>query len=149
MTVNKWNAPDSVENVLTTTLNALADGANKITVTAISNDQAAELDMYGDLILVLAAQASARNTGAYVPVYILPRSDGDSYPYGGDSLDPDPGLQVGSFKLDAATNAREAVIRTVLLPPEDFHVLIANKTGQAFGATGNTVRLRRYNTQSV
>lgn len=145
----KWNAPDSVENVLTTELNALADGANKITGTAVSNDQAGELDMYGDFTLYLGTQGSARDANAFVALYILPRSDETNYPYGGDSLDPAPNLWSANFLLDAAVTARYAVIRGVLLPPMDFHVLLINETGQELAATGNTLSLRRYNTQSV
>jgi len=145
----KWNAPDSVETILTTELNALADGANKITGTAVSNDQAAELDMYADFTLYLAAQGAARSAGAYVALYILPMSDGTNYPYGGDALDPAANLWTANFVFDAATTARYAVIRGVLLPPMDFHVLVMNETGQAFAATLNTLKMRRYNTAGV
>lgn len=148
MATVKWASPDSVEDVLTTELNSLSDGANKITTTAISNDQAAELDMYADFILSLAAQGSARSSGARVDLYILPQSDGTNYPYGGDSLDPDPGLLAGSFAFDAATTARVAVLRGILLPPMDFHVLVVNETGQALAASGSTLQMRRYNVES-
>jgi len=44
--------------------------------------------------------------------------------------------------------ARYEVIRGVLLPPMDFHVLVMNETGQALAASGNTLTLRRYNMAS-
>lgn len=148
MATIKWNTPDSVETIMSTDLNSLADGGNNITTSAVSNDQSAELDMYGDFTLYLATQGSARDGGARVDMYILPQSDGTNYPYGGDSLDPAANLFVGSFLFDAATNARYAVIRGVLLPPMDFHVIVINETGQALAGSGNTLTLRRYNTQS-
>ena len=149
MAVIKWATPDTAEDVLTTELNSLSDAANKITTTAISNDQTAELDMYADFVLSLAAQGSARDSGAHVDLYILPQSDGTNYPYGGDSLDPSSNHWVGSFMFDAATNARVEVIRGVALPPMDFHVLVINQTGQAFASSGNTLQLRRYNLESA
>jgi len=149
MTTAKWATPDSAENVLTTELNALANSANKITGTAVSNDQAAELDMYADFTLYLAEQASARDAGGRVDLYILPQSDGTNYPYGGDALDPSPNHWVGSFVFDAAVTARYEVLRGILLPPADFHVLVINETGQALAATLNTLTMRRYNIESA
>lgn len=141
----KWESPTAGESVLSTALNALADAANKITATAISNDAAAELDLYGDFTLLLAAQASARDTGARVDLYILPRSDGTNCPYGGDALTPSSNQYVGSFLLDATVTARYEILRGIVLPPMDFHVLLKNATGQALAATGNSLAMRRYN----
>lgn len=147
MTIIKWGDVQTAESILTTELNSLADGGNKITTTAVSNDQTAELDVYADFILYLAAQGSARDSGAYVALYILPEVN-SQYPYGGDSLDPAGNLLVGAFQLDAATSARYAVVRNIVLPPDDFHVLVINETGQAFAASGNTLYMRRYNMES-
>lgn len=143
----KWEAPNSPETVLSTELNSLADGANKITTTPISNDGSTELYLYADFQLYLAAQASARDNGARVELYILPEISGN-YCYGGDSLDPPRAMLVGSFEFDAATNARYSHIRGVMLPPTDFHVLVINETGQAFASSGNVLVTKRYNMQS-
>lgn len=145
----KWNSPDSPETILSTELNSLANGANKITTTAISNDQSTELDMFADFELYIAAQGVARDAGAYVALYILPTVDGTNFAYGGDSLDPDPNHHRGNFVFDAATTARYDVIEGIRLPPGDFHVLVMNETGQAFASSGNMLKMRRYNTQSV
>lgn len=144
----KWNAPDAKEDVMTTELNSLADGDNAITGTAISNDAAGELDLYGNFKLYLATQGSARDSGAYVSMYILPEVDTD-YAYGGASPDPAANLLAGNFLFDAATTARHAILRDVLLPPTDFHVVLINETGQALASTGNTLELERYNLQSA
>lgn len=148
MAVIKWGDVAAAESILTTELNALGDGANKITGTAISNDAVAELDVYADFVLYLATQGSARDAGGYCPLYILPEVD-SQYPYGGDSLDPAGNLCVGAFQFDAAVTARYAVIRGIILPPGDFHILIMNETGQALAATLNTLDMRRYNMESA
>ena len=147
MPVIKWNAPDSSEIVLNTELNALADGSNKITSSAVSNDQAGELDMFGDFQLYLATQGSARSATAHVKLYLLPGIDGD-FAYGGDSLDPAVEMLVGSFSFDAAVTARYAHLRGILLPPMDFYGLVINETGQVLAATLNVLTLQRYNVQS-
>lgn len=147
MAVIKWGDVAAAESVLTTELNGLTTGSNKITSSAISNDQSTELDVYADFILYLAEQGTARSANAYVPLYILPQVN-SQYPYGGDSLDPATNLLVGSFLFDAAVTARYAVIRNIVLPPGDFHVLVMNETGQNLAATGNTLYMRRYNMES-
>jgi hypothetical protein len=133
---------------MTGQMDVLADGANAITTTPVSNDAAAELDLYGDFQLYLNAQtAGVRETGAYIPVYILPEIDGN-YAYGGSTLDPDPGLQVGMFSPDSGTTgARYLHMRQIELPPTDFHVLLMNETNRTF-RDANVLKLVRYNLQS-
>lgn len=149
MAVIRWNTPDASESIMTGPMDGLADGANAITTTPVSNDAAGELDLYGDFQLYLTAQtAGVRETGAYVPLYILPEID-TNYAYGGASLDPDPGLQVGMFSPDSgATAARYMHMRQIELPPTDFHVLLMNETNRAFGPAGSVLKLVRYNLQS-
>jgi hypothetical protein len=139
--VSKYTAQEASANVLTTALNSLANGANKITSTAISNDDAAERDLFGTFRLSLATQ-STRDANAYVEMYFLPGEDG-TFAYGGDSLDPAPEHLVHIFNFDEATTAREQVSGLINFPSGDFHVLLINETGQAFAASGNTLTYQR------
>ena len=147
MATIKHQAKEAVENVMTTELDALSSGGLAITSTALSNDAAAELELYADFRLYLAEQGSARSSGANVTMWILPEVDG-TYPYGSASLEPQAELIVGSFSFDAATDARYAVLRDVPLPPSDFHVVVKNNTGQALAATGNTLVMERHSIES-
>jgi len=147
MATLRWAARAGEENVLTTELNSLANGANKITTSPVANDVSPY--MYGDFELSVAVQGSARSSGAYCSLYLIPTLDDTNYAFGGDSLDPSANHLVGSFQYDAATNARVDIIRGVLLPNSKFHVLVMNDTGQAFASSGNTLTMRRYNTESV
>ena len=149
MTVIKWGDVASIETILTTTLNALASGSNKITASVVSNDAVAELDVYADFELYLSTQGSARDLGAYVEMFLLPLVDGTNPPYGGDSLDPPGTMWVGNFIFDAAVTARYSHLRGILLPPFDFHVLVINETGQALAGTLNTLKMRRYNLEGT
>lgn len=147
MATIKHEAKEAAENVMTTELNSLADASLAITSAALSNDAAAELELYADFRLYLATQGSARDSGANVTMWILPEVDG-TYPYGSASLEPQPELIVGSFSFDAATTARYAVLRDIPLPPSDFHVVVKNNTGQALAATANTIRMERHSIES-
>lgn len=147
MGVFKLGTVNSNENVLTTELNSLASAANKLSA-AFSNDATGELYPYADFEFYVAAQGSARSAGARIDLYILPTMDGTNYSYGDDSTDASPTTYVGSFLLDAATTARYVYLTGILLPPADFKVLIDNQTGQAFASSGNTLKMRRYYTQT-
>lgn len=148
MATIKHQAKEAVENVMTTELNALADGGLMITASALSNDASAELELYADFRLYLATQGSARDSGANVTMWILPEVDG-TYPYGSASLEPQAELIIGGFSFDAATIARYAVLRDVPLPPSDFHVILKNDTGQTLAATLNTLRMERHSIEST
>ncbi len=141
---SRYTGKDSANTVLSTELNSLGDGSNKITSTALSNDAATtERELYADWSLSLAAQGTARDSGASVELYIIPEVDG-TYAYGGDSLDPSPNHYVGSFSFDAATTARVDILVGRPLPNSDYHVLLQNNTGQAFAASGNVLKQEVY-----
>lgn len=142
--VSKYTADDSTANILTTELNSLADGANKITGTALSNDAAAERDLLARFRLTLAAQGAARDADAAVYMYFLPEENG-TFAFGGDSLDPASEHCVWIFRYDATTAARSNVSPPIQLPAGDFHVLLINETGEAFASSGNTLTYQRLN----
>jgi len=146
MAVYQWNTPDATETIMTTELDGLADEGNAIS-SAISNDAATELDLFADFELYVATQAAARSAGAHVAMYILIELDGTNYTYGDATTDPPASAFVGSFPLDASANPRYVHLRGVRLPPTDFKVLLINKTGQALAASGNTLKMARYNIQ--
>lgn len=148
MATIKHKAKESASTVMTTELNSLADDAMAITSTAVSNDAAAELHLFGDFRLYLAAQGSARASDANVQMWILPEVDG-TYPYGSASLEPQPELVVGSFTFDAATNARYAVLRDIPLPPSDYHIILKNNSGQALASSGNTLVVEAHDVESA
>lgn len=148
MATIQLNTPDSESQVMTTDLNSLADGGNVLSA-AQSNDGAGELDLLVDVELDLAAQGSARDSGAYVALYLLTSSDGTNYDYGDGSTDPALTNWVGNFPLDAATNARRVSIRGIPLPPSNYKWLLQNNTGQAFASSGTILTEKRYNLSSA
>lgn len=145
----KYTALSSEVDLLTTELNSTGSGAFCTLGAAIDNDTAStHRDPLCMLELHIAAQGSARSSGATVEVYFLPTEDGGTT----FSDDTDGCIQnnyIESFALDAATTARTLVKHNVLLPPSDFKAKVKNGTGVAFASSGNTLVMKRYGTEDV
>lgn len=148
-TTFKWVAPESLTSYLTTELNTLADSTSDTTgFSAVGAEIANETDLYQyiNLQLVLAAQGSARASGAFVAVYINYAADGTTYD---DTSNKAFSELLCVFPLDAATTARTLTKTNLPIPPIDFKLLVLNDTGQALAGTGNTLKFRRHNEQGV
>lgn len=145
----QWVAPESLTSALTTELNSLADSTSDTTGwSAASAEIANETGLYQfiNLELVLAAQASARASGAYVAVYINYSADGTTYDSTSNKLFAE---LLAVFPLDAATTARRLTKVNLPIAPLDFKLLVMNDTGQALAASGNTLKYRRHNEQAI
>ena len=140
MATIKWSALGTTTTYLSTDLNALANGANKI---GAEIDNTADKHTYALLELYLAAQGVARDSGGYVALYVIKSVDGTNYEFGGDALDPPSSAWVTNFTLDADTAARY-VGADIPVPPCKFKFLVINETGQALAATLNTLKYRFY-----
>lgn len=143
--VYKWEAPAAIQTYESTDLNSLANDAAELGAK-IDNVADGENVMYMALELYIAAQGSARDSGGYVEVNILYSVDDTNFNYGADGASAlvDAGTQKVVFHLDAATTARYVTRVNIPLAPFDFKLQIVNKTGQAFAASGNTVKYRLY-----
>ena len=148
MTTLQYTSPLTEENLLTTTLNSLAD-AGRVLSAAFSNDAAGERYLFGDFELDLAVQGTARSAGAYCALSIVYSIDGTNFTYGSASLVPPATTQVGVFLLDAAVTTRIVHLTGIPLRPFDFKVILENQTGQAFASSGTVLSVRRSKLENV
>ena len=106
-----------------------------------------------DLELVLAAQAANRTENS-VAIYVVPSIDGTNYvdwDAGGTAVNQaNETYYAGSFTVnDTELVAVRAGVASVVIPwGGKFKIAVRNLTGQAFAATGNTVKGRRHGYQS-
>ena len=145
MSTLKWAAPESLTAYLSTELNSLASASFSSLGAAISNST--DLYEYIGLELVLAAQGANRAAGATVEVWAILGLDAT---YETDSNAKFAQQFLSAFPLDdGALAARRLNLRNIPIPPFDFKLQVKNVTGQAFASSGNTLKYRRYNEQSV
>lgn len=133
----------SAATALSTELNSLANGANTAASSAIDNTT--NLDLFLDVELVLAAQGSARSSGATVSLYLTTSLDGTNY----DDVHETTAELVAVFPLDAATTARRRTVRDVPIPPANFKLFARNNTGQTLAASGSTIRYRAHSVETA
>jgi hypothetical protein len=143
-TTAKWVAPDTLTSILTTELNSLANAGLSALGTEVNNET--DLAIYGDFELVLA---SLTPTGTpYVALYLVPAVDNTpTYPDTAASFLPI--YLATQFPLATGAAAKRSTIVNIPIPPLKFKVLIENRTGVAFAASGNTLKIRKHNEQSV
>jgi len=148
MSTLKWLDGTSATTILDTGLNSLANNAGALSA-ALDNDT--DLAYLADIEVYVAGFGASINKGtAYVEVYLLPTVDGTNYP-DTDSNVPQPTYFIGSLLKGTAngSGAVRDVLREVPLPARDFKIAVVNKSGQAWSASGNTVKIRPVRSQAV
>lgn len=133
----------SIATALSAELNSLGNGSTSSASSAIDNTSG--LDLFADLTLTVAAQGSARSSGATIGVYVTQALDGTNY----DDTQSTTAELVAVFSLDAATTARQASRRDVPIPPGLFKLFAVNNTGQALAASGNLVEYRFHSVETA
>lgn len=140
----------SIATIASTELNSLANGSAAL---GAEYDNATGLYLWGlfELNVTFGTNPTAGNT---VDLYIIPAPDGtnyDDYTTGAAGIAPST-CYVGGFPLRAVTSAQKiplGTVRRIDLPPTKFKVLLVNGSGQAFPASGSTVKMVPYRYQSA
>lgn len=138
-----WKGPDTIATALTTELNSLANAAQSAASSAIDNEGG--LFQYLEVELVLA---SLTPTGTpYCLLYLVKSIDGGTNYE--DLTTSASHLVIASFPMSTAAAAKRIVVANILIPPVFFKLALQNQAGPALGASGNTVRFKRYNELST
>lgn len=129
----------SLTTILSTDLNALADG----TLSAVSSevDNTTALDMLCWFELVTGTLQDAAVAGQMVDIHQIQSIDGTNYeeaPVTGGANSPPP---ICSFQYKAATTARRHVKGPFQFNPYKMKYYVDNRCGGQFAATGNTLKI--------
>lgn len=146
-TIHKWMAPGSVETVLSTELDSLADEG-----TAVSGviDNSAGLYKFADFEIYDIR--GSNDLGTYHSLYLLESLDGTNhedpdqvtYAFGGVAGFGSVAQLIGNIICIAGTAPHRKVLRLVPIPPCKFKVVFINGIGRSMQSSGNTVKMIRY-----
>jgi hypothetical protein len=130
-------------DVMTTELDALANDA---AVLSAAIENGTELDLYADWELAVTF-ASAPSANGRIELWLVRTlNEADYEDAGAGPIVPQNGF-LGAFVVRALTSAQRLILPHpphILLPPKDFKVLVVNRSGQAFPASGSTLRALFY-----
>jgi hypothetical protein len=130
----------SATTYLSTELNSLGDGANKL---GAAIDNSTNKYLFHDIEINLASAVFTDNP--HIKIYQLASVDGTNYPDGDDTTDPVDTNPVYTAGIRTATAAQRLVIRDVALPNGLFKYLLMSEAGVALASSGNTMKYRPHN----
>jgi len=149
----RWEGNPGVLNAgLASDLDSLADLAISVASAAIDNESS-NYDTHMDIELILASADLSAVTNPSVQVHLLESVDGGTaFVDGGVSGStqtanhPAGDTICAVLGLYAATAAMARVAARTMIPisPGRFKLAVLNRTGAAFGASGNTLKYRTY-----
>lgn len=139
-----WDTPIAIASALTTELNSLANGSYTAASAAIDNETGLYEYMGAELAL-----ASLTPTGTpSASLFLVESLDGTNYADGGGSVVPANESLIGTFSLSTGVGAKRRILSKILIPPFPFKLIVLNNAGVALAASGNTLKVRRYNERS-
>jgi hypothetical protein len=146
----RWGAYDTIATAISgTDLNGLANGSAAISSAIVFTAAGVDRKKFIDIEIYL----SSVNLGAYsnccVNVWILARTDGTNFEYGGTAAIPvrPPDLVIPVPNVDGA---KRLFGRLGLTTPDQGKILIQNRTGAAFAAdTNSSVKYYTYGNELV
>lgn len=127
----------SIATLASTELNSLANATG---ATGAEYDNATNKYTLGVIEVVFGTGSNA-TAGNTVDIYLVPSADGTNYTDGaGTPANVSASQYAGSVICRAAT-AHRLALNQVLLPLCKFKAVLVNNSGQAFNASGNTVKV--------
>lgn len=140
--ITRWNTPGNKTTAISSSQNNNLAHGNQTISGSISNDT--DLFLYADFALKLSASTANRCANAHVALYLLPDLGDSAYAFGASTTQPPANAWKGNFQVDSGvTTARVNVITGIMLPPENFKVMIENNTGRLFSCC-TVISYRRY-----
>ena len=143
-TTFKWATAEAATTTHSTSLNSLGNTSYAGASSAITNSS--DLFEFMDVELVLNSLSPA--TGGFVRIWIYYSIDATNFADAGKPLQTSALLC--TFQLDTAgATAQRLFNRLIPIAPHDFKIDVENQSGVAFNASGNTLKISRYDEQGV
>jgi len=140
-----YGAWSSLTTYMSTDLNSLANNTVNIGTVLIDNTTTKYHNIAAELYL--ATVDLSAQTGLTVELYLAPSIDETNYVDGGtdgSTTDLPPGsAHIGTFYIQKTSAAhRAAIVCRECLQALKYTPILINKTGAAFNASGNTLKIK-------
>jgi hypothetical protein len=139
----KYGVPEGITTALSTELNSLANNGAAVAVSGVI-DNSTGLYKFMDVEVYTSQSITA---GDFHTLHLIQATDGTNYEDGvlssAETLLPASQL-IGSVRLKAGGFERH-ILRGITLPPTKFKITFLNFASSALAASGNTVKIIRYN----
>jgi len=135
-----WTSYGSWQTAISSDLDSLANDGLAIS-SAIDNSSNKYLFM--DLELYLASVDLSGQPNPAIYVWLIARTDGVNFEDGGTSVAP-ARFPDAIFRLREVNAAQRVFARMIMTTPDQFKILVQNKTGVTLAASGNTIKYNLY-----
>ena len=135
-----WTSYGSWTTALSTGLNSLANDGLAIS-SAIDNST--NKDLFIDIEVYLASVDLSSQTNPAIYIWLVARTDGTNFEDGGSSVAPARAPDA-IVPLREVNGAQRVFARMLMATPDQFKILVQNKTGAALASSGNTVKYSTY-----
>lgn len=144
--MRNYDALSALTTYMDTDLNSLADDTTNI--GAIVLDNSLEKRFYGAAELILSQVDLSAQINSAVELYMIPSIDAINYVDDGTDASttdtPPITALVGIFSIQETDAAHRSAIELFELGPYKYTPVLINKTGVAFGATGNILKIATF-----
>jgi len=147
-TEKRFTEYDSLQTYLTTELDSLADGANKLGAAIDFAAGGTDRKLFMDIEVYLASVNLSAQTNPALYIWLIRRTDGTNFEDGGDSITPARAPDK-IIPLREVNGAQRVSARMLMLMPDQGKLLIGNRAGAALASSGNTVKYNIYSVQDV
>jgi hypothetical protein len=144
----RWTAYDTIVSYLTTELNSLANNGNKLGAVIDFAASGSDRKLYMDIEVYLASVDLSAQTNPAIYLWLLPRTDGTNFEDGADAVDPARAPDK-IIPLRAVNGAQRVFARFLLTTPDQGKLLVENKAGASFAASGNTAKYYLYSQEII
>lgn len=135
----------TLQTVLSTELNSLANGSFAATSGAVSLASGENVYQEADLELTVSFGTAPSPGG--LAVWLLRRIDGTNFENANASTTPPARMPDVIIPVQAVTGTQRITV-SLPMPPADFKVCVKNdSTGQSFASSGNTLKIRPKTTE--
>jgi len=135
-----WTSYGTWTTALSSELDSLANDGLAISPAI---DNSSDKKLFVDIEVYLASVDLSSQPNPAIYVWLIARTDGTNFEDGGSGVEP-ARMPDAIIPLREVNGAQRVFARMLMATPDQFKILVQNKTGAALASSGNTVKYNLY-----